>query len=92
MFHEVPAGSWNQWLINYTPNFFLLLHKQNDYEQDDYDQVYMRERTDGDMFIRVALRKRLKREFVTLLDVPPEVMPLRHKQAWRTIRRIARLP
>jgi hypothetical protein len=87
MFHEVAAGSWNHGLINYTPKFFLLLHKQNDYEQ-----VYMRERTDGDMFIRVALRKRLNREFVTPLDVPPEVMPLKYRQPWRTIRRIARLP
>lgn len=87
MFHEVPAGSWNHGLINYTPKFFLLLHKQNDYEQ-----VYMRERTDDDMFIRVALRKRLNREFVTPLDVPPEVMPLKYTQPWRTIRRIARLP
>ena len=87
MFHEVPAGSWNHGLINYTPKFFLLLHKQNDYEQ-----VYMRERTDGDMFIRVALRKRLDREFVTPLDVPPEVMPRKYRQPWRTIRRIAKLP
>jgi hypothetical protein len=87
MFHEVPAGSWNHGLINYTPKFFLLLHKQNDYEQ-----VYMRERTDDDMFIRVALRKRLNREFATPLDVPPEVMPLKYKQPWRTIRRIAKLP
>ena len=39
MFHEVPAGSWNHGLVNYTPKFFLLLHKQNDYQQ-----VYMRER------------------------------------------------
>jgi hypothetical protein len=87
MFHEVPAGSWNHGLINYTPKFFLLLHKQNDYEQ-----VYMQERTDGDMFIRVALRKRLDREFVTPLDVPPEVMPRKYRQPWRTIRRIAKLP
>jgi hypothetical protein len=87
MFHEVPAGSWNHGLINYTPKFFLMLHKLNDYEQ-----VYMRERTDGDMFIRVALRKRLNREFATPLDVPPEVMPLKYRQPWRTIRRIARLP
>jgi hypothetical protein len=87
MFHEVPAGSWNHGLINYTPKFFLLLHKQNDYEQ-----VYMRERTDDDMFIRVALRKRLNREFATPLDVPAEVMPLKYKQPWRTIRRIAKLP
>jgi len=87
MFHEVPAGSWNHGLINYTPKFFLLLHKLNDYEQ-----VYMQERTDGDMFIRVALRKRLNREFATPLDVPPEVMPLKYRQPWRTIRRIARLP
>jgi hypothetical protein len=87
MFHEVPAGSWNHGLINYTPKFFLLLHKQNDYEQ-----VYMRERTDDDMFIRVALRKRLNREFATPLDVPSEVMPLKYKQPWRTIRRIAKLP
>jgi hypothetical protein len=87
MFHEVPAGSWNHGLINYTPKFFLLLHKQNDYQQ-----VYMRERTDDDMFIRVALRKRLNREFATPLDVPPEVMPLKYKQPWRTIRRIAKLP
>src|SRR3984885_13366940 len=70
MFHEVPAGSWNHGLINYTPKFFMLLHKQNDYEQ-----IYIQERTDEDMFIRVALRKRLDREFVTPLDVPPEVMP-----------------
>jgi hypothetical protein len=87
MFHEVSAGSWNHGLINYTPKFFLLLHKQNDYEQ-----VYMQERTDGDMFIRVALRKRLDREFVTPLDVPPEVMPRKYRQPWRTIRRIAKLP
>jgi Methyltransferase domain len=87
MFHEVPAGSWNHGLINYTPKFFLLLHKQN-----DYAQVYMRERTDDDMFIRIALRKRINREFVTPLDVPPEVMPLKYRQPWRTIRRIARLP
>jgi Methyltransferase domain len=87
MFHEVPAGSWNHGLFNYTPKFFLLLHKQNDYEQ-----VYMRERTDGDMFIRVALRKRLNRDFATPLDVPPEVMPLKYRQPWRTIRRVARLP
>jgi hypothetical protein len=87
MFHELPAGSWNHGLINYTPKFFLLLHKQNDYEQ-----VYMRERTDNDMFIRIALRKRLNREFVTPLDVPPELMPLKHRQPWRTIRRIAKLP
>jgi SAM-dependent methyltransferase len=87
MFHEVPAGSWNHGLVNYTPKFFLLLHKQNDYQQ-----VYMRERTDGDMFIRVALRKRLNREFTTPLDVPPEVMPRKYRQPWRTIRRIARLP
>jgi hypothetical protein len=87
MFHEVPAGSWNHGLINYTPKFFLLLHKQNDYEQ-----VYLRERMEGDMFIRVALRKRLNREFVTPLDVPPEIMPLKYRQPWRTIRRVARLP
>jgi Methyltransferase domain len=87
MFHEVPAGSWNHGLFNYTPKFFLLLHKQNDYEQ-----IYMRERTGGDMFIRVALRKRINREFVTPLDVPPEVMPLKYRQPWRAIRRIARLP
>jgi SAM-dependent methyltransferase len=87
MFHEVPAGSWNHGLFNYTPKFFLMLHKQNDYQQ-----VYMRERTEGDMFIRVALRKRLNREFATPLDVPPEVMPLKYRQPWRTIRRIARLP
>jgi hypothetical protein len=87
MFHEVPAGSWNHGLINYTPKFFMLLHKQNDYEQ-----IYMQERTDDDMFIRVAFRKRLKREFVTPLDVPDEAMPLKYKQPWRTIRRIARLP
>jgi|SRR5580704_6096305 hypothetical protein len=87
MFHEVPAGSWNHGLINYTPKFFMLLQKQNDYEQ-----VYLQERTEGDMFIRVALRKRLKREFVTPLDVPPEIMPLKHRQPWRTIRRITRLP
>jgi hypothetical protein len=87
MFHEVPAGSWNHGLINYTPKFFLMLHKLNDYEQ-----VYMRERTDGDMFIRVALRKRLNREFATPLDVPPEVMPLKYRQPWRTIRRIAKFP
>jgi hypothetical protein len=87
MFHEVPAGSWNHGLFNYTPKFFLLLEKQNDYEQ-----VYLRERTEGDMFIRAALRKRLKRNFATPLDVPPELMPLKHSQPWRTIRRIAKLP
>jgi hypothetical protein len=87
MFHEVPAGSWNHGLVNYTPKFFLLLHKQNDYEQ-----VYLRERTEDDMFIRSALRRRLKREFTTPLDVPAEVMPLKFRQPWRTIRRIARLP
>ena len=52
----------------------------------------MQERTDGDMFIRVALRTRLDREFVTPLDVPPEVMPRKYRQPWRTIRRIAKLP
>jgi hypothetical protein len=87
MFHEVPAGSWNHGLINYTPKFFLLLDKQNDYEQ-----IYLRDRTEGDMFIRVALRKRVDREFITPLDVPADKMPLKYRQPWRTIRRIARLP
>ena len=87
MFHEVPAGSWNHGLINYTPKFFMLLHKQNDYEQ-----VYLQERTEGDMFIRVALRKRLNREFETPLDVPPEAMPRKFRQPWRTIRRITGSP
>jgi SAM-dependent methyltransferase len=87
MFHEVPAGSWNHGLINYTPKFFLLLHKQNDYEQ-----VYLKERSEDDMFIRVALRRRLKREFTPPLDVPSEFMPAKFRQPWRTIRRIVRLP
>jgi hypothetical protein len=87
MFHELPAGSWNHGLFNYTPKFFLLLEKQNDYEQ-----VYLRERTEGDMFIRAAFRKRLQRDFATPLDVPPELMPLKYKKPWRVIRRIARLP
>jgi SAM-dependent methyltransferase len=87
MFHEVPAGSWNHGLINYTPKFFLLLHKLNDYEQ-----VYLKERSEDDMFIRAGLRKRLKREFTPPFDVPSEFMPLKFRQPWRTIRRIARLP
>jgi SAM-dependent methyltransferase len=87
MYHEVPAGSWNHGLINYSPKFFLLLHKQNDYEQ-----LLMRERTEADMTIRAALRKRVDREFATPLDVPSELMPRKYKQPWRTIRRIAKLP
>ena len=87
MYHEVPAGSWDHGLFNYTPKFFLLLHKQNDYQQ-----IHLRERNDQDMTIRIALRKRVLRPFVTPLDVPPELMPRKYRQPWRTFRRLARLP
>jgi len=87
MYHEVPAGSWNHGLVNYTPKFFLLLHKQNDYEV-----VLMRERTDNDATIRAAFIKRAERPFATPLDVPPQLMPAKYRQPWRMVRRIARLP
>jgi hypothetical protein len=74
MYHEVPAGSWDHGLINYGPKFFLFLQKQNNYEQ-----VLYRGRTDEDMTIRSALRKRKNNDFVTPLDVPRELLPIKQR-------------
>ncbi len=82
MYHEVPAGDWDHGLFNYTPKFFLLLHKFNDYRE-----LLMRPRSNDDMTIRVALQKRIEREFVTPLDVPLELTPRKHRNPWRTLRR-----
>jgi hypothetical protein len=82
MYHEVPAGDWDHGLFNYTPKFFLLLHKFNDYRE-----LLMRPRSNSDMTIRVALQKRIEREFITPLDVPLELVPRKHRNPWRTLRR-----
>jgi hypothetical protein len=82
MYHEVPAGDWDHGLFNYTPKFFLLLQKFNDYRE-----LLVRPRSAGDMTIRVALQKRIEREFVTPLDVPLELIPRKYRNPWRTLRR-----
>lgn len=84
MYHEVPSGSWDHGLINYTPKFFFRLMQYNDYRK-----LILRERRPEDMTIRAALQKRSARAFVTPLDVPPELVPLRHRNPWRALRRIS---
>jgi len=52
----------------------------------------MHERSEDDPTIRAAYRKRIDREFVAPFDVPNEFMPMKFRQPWRMLRRVARLP
>ena len=47
-------------------------------------------RTENDMTIRSALRKRKNREFVIPLDVPSELLPVKHRLS-RAAMRIAKV-
>lgn len=82
-YHELPAGAVDHGLISYTPNFFTLLQRQNDYEQ-----LICRPRTETDMTIRVAFRRRDGRDFNTPLDIRSKRFRLKHKPAMLALRRL----